>query len=61
MDTRLLTWENMSEVANWCGAADIYDTRYFLLIGEQIAQVGDFVNGHADGSFSVNRVSFNKA
>jgi len=57
----LLTWGNLQEAANWCGAADLYDTRYLLLIptqtGEQIAQVGDTITKHEDGTFSVQNAN----
>jgi hypothetical protein len=53
----LLTWGNLQEAANWCGAADLYDTRYLLLIptpsGEQMARLGDTILKHEDGIFSV--------
>jgi len=54
---RLVTWDNLQEIANWCAAADLYDTRVLLLIsspkGLQLAQVGDTVLKHENGTFSV--------
>jgi len=54
---RRVTWDNLQEIANWCGAADLYDTRVLLLIsspnGEQMAQVGDTITKYPDGTFSV--------
>jgi hypothetical protein len=54
---RRVTWNNLQEIANWCSAADLYDTRDLLLIsspnGEQMARVGDTITKHPDGTFSV--------
>lgn len=57
LNRRLVTWDNLQEIANWCSAADLYDTRVLLLIqspnSEQIAQVGDTITKHPDGTFSI--------
>ena len=57
----LLTWGNLQEAANWCGAADLFDTRYLLLVptpsGEQMARVGDTIIRHENGSFSVRNAN----
>ena len=56
-----VTWDNLQEIANWCSAADLYDTRVLLLIsspnGEQIARVGDTITKHTDGTFSVQNAN----
>lgn len=52
-----VTWDNLSDLARLPGVADLYDTRFFLLVpttnGEQVAHVGDTLALHPDGKFSV--------